>query len=121
MVGVGGEFVQVNAHRSVVGARLAEVLELLARGENVAGSNHRERAREMIVEGRIDAVVLAAGDVDDRYVELLAFNLHQAELASDVTGARFSISLATHQQMHLEVSSETLQPRGEVDGVADDG
>src|SRR5260370_24399985 len=73
----------------------------------------------MVVERRIDAVVLASGNMDDRHVELFAFDLHQPELASDVTASGLSVSLATDQQMHLEVASEALQPRREIDGIAD--
>src|SRR5579863_1005846 len=76
--GVGGELVEVELHRRVVGARLAEALELLARGKYIARANHRERVGEVAIERRIDAVVLASGDVDDRHEELLAFDFHEA-------------------------------------------
>src|SRR5579862_912885 len=120
MVGVGGKLVEVNPHRSVVGARLAEICQFLARGEYVARSNHRESIAEVAIERGIDAVVVASGDVDDWHEQLLSLDLHQPELAPDVTCACFAVGLTTHQQMHLEMAGESLEPRRKIDSIADD-
>src|ERR1700686_4728940 len=106
MIGIRCEFVEVNSHWSIVGPRLAELCQFLARGKYIAGANHRERIAEVAIERRIDAVVVASSDVHDRHEQLLSLDLHQPELAPDVTCARFAVGLATNEQMHLEMARE---------------
>src|SRR5271170_8449851 len=120
MFRVGGQLIEVNLHRSIVGARFAEPFELLARGEDVARADHRQCVGKMAIERGIDTVVLTPGYVNYRHVELLALDLYESKLAPDVAAARFGVGLAADEQMHLEMAGQSFQARGEVDGVADD-